>query len=295
MLCTATVIFDQNRRRDAVVRVSAVVFTLVVIAAQSRSVWVALIGGFMAVFLLSPNSNRRRQALGPLALGGFLAVLTLFGIIGGSIGTKLALAGTSTSTWIWRVESWQQLLAPWLSAPQISVILGEPFGKGLARVINGGTITVSAHSWYVELPLRVGVIGLLLWLILIVRGMAHARKVNTAALFYGTALLCFATAYVLPWNVAPWLGILLTCRGLRGVAGIATPAAPPAASLVDALDRSRFRLDRGPHLSTAGSPKSPTAPFAAAAEFLANRPRSTFASSLSRPRLPGNLVNCPLP
>lgn len=212
-LCAATVIFDRNRRGSAVMPVSAAVFTLVIIMAQNRSVWSALIGGFLTVFLLSPDSGRRRRAFVPLALAGLVAVLVFSGILGGSIGAKLAIAGTDTGTWNWRLMSWQQLLDSWLSAPPLSVAFGEPFGQGFARLINGYITAVSAHSWYVELLLRFGVVGTLLWVIIVVRAMARARKANMAALFFGAALLCYSAVYVLPWNVAPWLGILLTVQG----------------------------------------------------------------------------------
>lgn len=204
-LCTATVLFDQKRRRPA----SAAVFTMVIIAAQNRSVWIGFISGFLAVALLSADSGRRRQAFGPVALATLVAALVLAGMLGGSIGSKLATAGTDTGSWNWRIQSWQGLLDQWLSGPFTEIILGQPFGQDFTRLVNGSLITVAAHSWYVELPLNFGVMGLALWLILIVRGMARARKGNAAALFFGAAFLCHSVAYSLPWNVAPWLGILL--------------------------------------------------------------------------------------
>jgi hypothetical protein len=262
-LCAATVIFDRNRRRDAVMLASAAVFTLVVIAAQNRSVWIALLGGFLAVFLLSPNPVRRRRALGPLVLGGLVAVLVLSGSIEGAIGTRLNTAATATVTWDWRVQSWQQLLSPWLNSSSLSIAFGEPFGQGLARVINNRTISVSAHSWYVEMPLRIGVIGLLLWLKLIVLGMAHARKVNTAALFYGAAFLCFSVAYVLPWHIAPWLGILLTVKDSQRHSRNVTPPRSAAVMLrhhCPDRDPPRYQHTYGGRRSGVAMNSQPTSP-----------------------------------
>ncbi len=221
-LCTATVIFDRNRRRLA----SAVIFMVVLIAAQNRSVWVALIGGFMAVALLSADSDRRRAALTPLALGGLVVALVLAGTLGGSIGSKLTTAGTDTVTWAWRVQGWEILLDSWLSGPLAGILLGVPFGSGLERVVDGLTWTVGAHSWYVELLLKVGAIGMLLWITLIVRGIARARKTDVAALFYGAALLCFSVAYDLPQYVAPWLGVLLTVQGSARVSRVSNGCRP---------------------------------------------------------------------
>ena len=208
-LCTAIVIFDQKRRQ----LISVAVFTTVVIAAQNRSAWIAFIGGFVAVALLSADSGRRRRALGPLTIAGLVAALVLTGILAGSIGSKLTTAATETVTWNWRLQSWQGLLNTWLSGDLMGITFGQPFGRDFSRLIDGRATTLSAHNWYVDLLLNVGVLGLLLWFTLILRGIARARKVNnTAAIFFGAAFLCYALANSLPWHVAPWLGILLTLQ-----------------------------------------------------------------------------------
>lgn len=233
-LCTSALIFGDDRERRLLMRVSAGIFTAVIVAAQNRSVWVAILGGLAAVLILSVHASRRVQALGVLMLAGVGAVFIAIGSSAGSVASKITNAASDTETWNWRVQSWQELLTSWLGRGPIGVAIGEPFGGGFSRLVYGHVTTVSAHSWYVELLLRSGVFGVSLWVVLIVRGMARARGSNLAALFCGAAFLCFSVAYVLPWNVAPWLGILLTAQGtqqLNRVSNrISAPSSSPAAS-----------------------------------------------------------------
>lgn len=212
-LCASALFFGNDRRRRPLVRFSAVVFTVVIIAAQNRSVWIAIIIGFCAVLALGADAGRRQRALGALMLLGLGAVFVLADPLGDSVTSRLTTAGTATATLDWRVQSWQQLLESWLNLGPVSMGVGEPFGGGLARIVDGHLTEVSAHSWYVELLLRSGLLGVLLWVTLIVRGMVRARRASTVALFCGAAVLSFSAFYVLPWNVAPWVGLLLTAQG----------------------------------------------------------------------------------
>ncbi len=237
-LCASAVFFENDRKRRFVVRFSAVVFTVVIIAAQNRSVWIAIIGGFIAVFVLGTDAGRRQRASGALMLLGLGAVFVFIDPMGDSVTSKLTTAGTATGSLGWRVQSWQQLLESWLNLGLVQMAVGEPFGGGVARLVDGRVTEVSAHSWYVELMLRTGAVGTLLWVSLLVRGTLRARRANTTALFCGAALLCFSAFYVLPWNVAPWVGILLIAGGIT--------QGSPVSSLGHARRPARHRSDSKP-------------------------------------------------
>lgn len=140
---------------------------------QHRSVWVCLfIGG---VVVVAQQATFRQRAgfrlLAALLVAGGLCALLLPG------DTRqqerlFDLEQVDTGTFEWRMDSWLSLIRQ--NGPQgpADVAVGLPYGSGWSRRVDGYVTEVSPHNYYVELGLRVGLVGLLLLL------AVHARTLN---------------------------------------------------------------------------------------------------------------------
>lgn len=136
---------------------------LMVVLLQHRTVWVATI---LAIAYLAADAVRRggrgrRIAIPALAAG---ALVTFVVAVTGALRNTAIAASTDNAlgrnnTLSWRILGWQELLGEQRNLSD--QLLGEPFGRGFERVVDGVTLTVSAHSEYVATVLRLGLIGLL--------------------------------------------------------------------------------------------------------------------------------------
>jgi O-antigen ligase len=149
----------QNRdRRTRWVRVLSVVVLVFVIMINRRTVWVAMIAGLAALMLRNRRLGRRAiwlvVGVGIVAVGLFVA---LSGDGGGN--EPVAASASSTGTLAWRIEGWSELVASWSRNP-VNWFVGEPFGSGFARKVEGSETTAHPHDFYVETMLRTGIAGL---------------------------------------------------------------------------------------------------------------------------------------
>jgi len=140
---------------------------VVVVLLQHRSVWVVAAVG--TVYLLYRQRALAKHALTALvAAVAVLAVLvsTVFYDEDAAATEQLAQSAQSTGTWEWRVAGWTALLRD--SGPESAeeFLTGRPFGTGWERrlVPLGHTVEVSPHNYYISVFLRVGVLGLALFL-----------------------------------------------------------------------------------------------------------------------------------
>ena len=164
-----------------------------VVLLQHRTVWMVVAVG-MAYLLI------RERALTPrvfTAMGAgllVLAVLTFTVLDGGEepIGDQLAGSASATNTFEWRVAGWQALLKD--SGPDTveDAMLGQPPGGGWERRFDGLVVDVSPHNFYVEMYLRLGIIGLVCLLMLYAFAV-HRRR--------GQATRTFDAELLLPENV----------------------------------------------------------------------------------------------
>lgn len=140
---------------------------LVVLALQHRSVWGAVILGFLGLIAM------QRKQLGRgggavlwviLGVAVLLAPLLLLGVGSGvqqSVGGSVQEAFASRSTFTGRFEGWRNLLTEWSAGGIQSYVAGQPFGSGYARQQQGFTVSWTPHNYYVHVLLRTGVFGLL--------------------------------------------------------------------------------------------------------------------------------------
>ena len=148
---------------------------LTVLVLQHRSVWVAaFLPALLAFFIVRQNQGRlagrmlviaglTALVLGPLLATGKFSTAT-------SSVADLAVKATSTTggTFVGRVRGWDELLKGWAgSGPRVWAI-GDPYGDGFKRSEGPGgkQIAYAPHNYYVQLLLRLGVVGLIAFLAL---------------------------------------------------------------------------------------------------------------------------------
>lgn len=143
---------------------------LTVLVLQHRSVWVAtFLPVLMAFFIVRQSQGKlagrmmmiagiTALVLGPLLATGKFSSAT-------SSVADLAVRATSTTegTFVARVEGWDSLLHQWAGAGPRAWVMGEPYGAGFKRQEGHGgkEVAYAPHNYYVQLLLRLGLIGLL--------------------------------------------------------------------------------------------------------------------------------------
>ena len=145
----------------------ALTFLAAVVVLQHRSVYAVMLLGAAVMVWRHRSTLSRRFVMAMigcsiLAAGAFVTVLDA----GELAGQASSADASSTVTFEWRVAGWQVLLAE--SGPQgpEDALFGEPYGAGYERVLpTGGTVDVSPHNHYLEMLLRIGIVGILLVLI----------------------------------------------------------------------------------------------------------------------------------
>lgn len=137
----------------------AMVLFPVVVLLQHRTVWVAL---FVAIILILLRERvLRRKLLVLVAVGAMVTGAGLLLVFGDGGEALLRNRASNTGTLEWRIEGWRALLAEQATS-RVDLFVGRPFGAGYARTLasTGAVVEVSPHNFYVELLLRVGIVGL---------------------------------------------------------------------------------------------------------------------------------------
>lgn len=141
---------------------------LVVIALGHRTVWVATLAGLGAIWWLAGRHRRGSRAgvLVPIGIGAAVVmaflVLAPKSIVTHELERSVTEAQQKNSTLAWRVDSWTSLVRDWARSGPLVWPAGKPFGTDMRRYIESQRIevTVSAHSHYVSLLVRGGLIAL---------------------------------------------------------------------------------------------------------------------------------------
>jgi hypothetical protein len=161
-----TVPFWQRRDEQArkLTRVGAVLLLFVVLL-NRRTVWITLLAGIATVMLRGRRLSRRAVVMlilaGIVTAGAFLA----FPRVGSE--TEPVTDPLTTSTLDWRIQGWSELVHSWTKDP-VDWVVGQPFGSGFARTIEGSDVEAEPHNLYITTLLRTGVVGALALIVLYV-------------------------------------------------------------------------------------------------------------------------------
>jgi len=195
------------RLRD---QIFGLLFLIIAVASQHRSVWVAIAaGGIVYLFRLRGRALERTVFIGFYSFV-VLAIIAATGALK-DVFTSLGYAVSSDRTLTDRANTWSVLIDEAFAKHNPMVILfGEPFGSGYFRkTLSGATAEYTPHNWYVVLFLRIGVVGLVITasilLAALFRLLRNPKTGNYAAIL--AAILAFGYFYHLPWYLSVWLGL----------------------------------------------------------------------------------------
>jgi hypothetical protein len=162
----------RDERARKLRRVGGVLLLLVVLL-NRRTIWITLLIG-VAVAMLHKRKLGHRMVL--MLVAAAIVTVGVFLVVP-SAGTETAAGGSgptvtnplSTGTLDWRIEGWSKLLGQWSRNP-VDWVVGQPFGTGFAREIQGSGVAASsdAHNFYITTLLRTGAIGMLALIVLTV-------------------------------------------------------------------------------------------------------------------------------
>lgn len=193
-----------------------ILFSIIFILSQQRTVWFALIAALPFLIFVGENRSNIR-AIAAFSLGGAIAfiagILGVFNFAAGSIEDSVASSGTYEA----RVRGWNILVNESIERGPLSVLFGQAMGSGFARVEgNGLLVTYAPHNWYVSLYLRIGLIGLAGFVILMFWMLW--RAINVRSRFWSSLIIIigvYAWGYSIPWYIAPLLGAGMTILLIR--------------------------------------------------------------------------------
>jgi O-antigen ligase len=197
---------------------------------QHRTLWLATIA---ALFWLVVRERRLRQSASIAAGTAIASVLVLTLLYSGdfsAVERSLQSSASNTQTWDWRIQGWQQLLGS-TDGRLWTYALGTPLGGGFERSIADRLVNVSPHNAYLQVYLRMGAVGLGLFLTMYVacwRGLR--RPVPTAVAFpdrrFYEVVLLLQMVYCITYFVGYPEGLML---GM--LAAVVSRSASPATTL----------------------------------------------------------------
>ena len=190
----------------------ALVFAVVVVVLQHRSVWMAAAVGYL--FVLVPQRghmpSRMLWLIGLFFVVGLgVAIATQMGVLdrlAASLWESTISIADPKSTTTDRVFGWEALLSDWIESPLGTILFGYPYGTSYRRVVDRIVVEYSPHNFFVQLLLRVGLVGTLLFTAAMLMTMVHALSAKVESefehlLLRGTGLVMLASlVYYVPYQ-----------------------------------------------------------------------------------------------
>lgn len=179
---------------------------------QHRSVWVAAIGALVVVGWHSSTAIKNRAfsiSFTVLAAGiviGSYLVLSPSSRLIETIIQSAAAVGESRGTHTDRIDGWIVLLSDYANYQPYELLFGKPYGSGYERYVLGKVLDFSPHNFFIQLLLRVGAIGLLLFIIihsylhLQTKRRLQRSDIENANFISITAVLIASFLYYIPYQ-----------------------------------------------------------------------------------------------
>jgi O-antigen ligase len=160
-----------------------------------------------------------------------------FVALGGLQEGSQPLVKSGSGNLSWRVEGWSELVGAWSQSPT-NWAVGQPFGSGFARRVEGSETTSHPHNFYIETMIRTGLAGLLAILALtagLLRALWRTPARDTGLLGPGVipALLAMQLVWFLTWvpgseqGIVTGLAIAVAAARLPSRYRLARPAPRP--------------------------------------------------------------------
>lgn len=194
-----------------------IMFMCVAIYLRHRTVWVMVIAGTAVLFLVDRKLFRRLVPLMVCTFAG-VAVLAFYGTSTTGLidESRFSKSATDDETWVWRVNSWEALLAD--GQTPLTVISGKNMGSGYSRIdpVTGGDIEAAPHSEYIQEYLRAGVLGVGALLLVIATPLVLLwkwAKIEPAYVYPSCSawvvVLVMALAYGVTYSIASHIYVLI--------------------------------------------------------------------------------------
>jgi hypothetical protein len=168
---------------------------------QHRSVWIAVAIGLLWVAWLERRYLTRRLPLllgFVLVFGSAATLATWFGyldsLIAQLVGSTVSMYD-SGGTFAARVDGWERLLEDWSESAQ-TMMIGFPFGYGYSRLYRGQLIEFVAHNHYIDLALRVGIVGVVLFMVPTIIAVVGCLRAKTDSEFEYMLMRSLAVALI---------------------------------------------------------------------------------------------------
>jgi len=208
-----------HRRGSRYLSYLPVVFGGMIVLLQHRTIWAALL-----ICALSTPFIDRAIAVRLIPVGIFAGILAFFLAVwvygtNSSATDQFEDSSTNLGTWGYRVETWDGLLFD-EDTTLLSVLAGEPVGTPALHfdTYSGTYVEMPAHSEYINLYIRVGLIGLILFLVFLLRPiflLCTQRFRNSSLLFPSSSSWClvaislvaYGVTYSFDSNAIPFVGV----------------------------------------------------------------------------------------
>jgi O-antigen ligase len=145
---------------NVMVRRASLLLGVGVILLNRRTVWATLIIGLLVLALRNERLGRRFAVI--LTIGAIATSVFLINLPETTAGGRaVAMEVTDTGTLEWRLQGWTDLLASRPDSPT-NLVFGNPMGSGYTRRQQGVTVEQQPHNFYLQVYLRLGVVGVVL-------------------------------------------------------------------------------------------------------------------------------------
>jgi hypothetical protein len=206
LICTFAQVWDWFATRRRTSLFCAILFVLMILLSQQRTVW---LGAVISLFIVLMLSKQRTKIAMLLLLG-----ISLIGyVFVSAFGRELAIfqtlseSATNSQTYDARVRSWLALIDQSVVKGLGTIVFGSPFGAGWGRFEGVGRwVEFSPHNWYLTVYLRTGLVGLVLLLVFVILPLLKAvrRSPNLMAVAILVVIAVFSWTYGWLWYVAPF-------------------------------------------------------------------------------------------
>jgi O-Antigen ligase len=206
------------------IRWMSVILLLFVLVLNRRTVWLAILVGVAVVCLRDRQLGRRAITL--VAIGSVLTAIAFVYLGGLQQGTQPVIK-SGPGNFDWRVQGWSELIAAW-SGSLTDWAVGQPFGSGFAREIEGIRTNTHPHNFYIETMIRTGLAGLLALVALtagLMRALWHTPTRDAGLLGPGVipALLAMQIVWFLTWVGGSEQGIVTGIAAALAAAQLWSP------------------------------------------------------------------------
>lgn len=216
LMCAAVSLWLWKAKTSKVYLFHGVVFGMVVLLVQQRTVWSVAIAAVAAIFLFS-SGRTKGTVLASCLAAGLALLLCVYSGVAAEIFDQLQAAAENSGTYDARVVSWTNLLDESIRRGMETVVFGSPMGSGFGRLEGFDRwVTFAPHNWYLTVYLRAGLIGLLLFVGFLVSTFWRAvrYRVNMAALAILTIMAVYGWSYSWLWYTSIFAGWAYSSAGL---------------------------------------------------------------------------------